>query len=364
MIFYLTENYYNLPNKDWLLKYGYSLVGFTSGSLIIIAFLLYLQFFIFLDSLTLYGVTDSHHASQWTAAAQMRIPRSEVAGVLLNEKIYIIGGYVMNNETNHPSKTDIVEIYDTKNNTWTFAAHLPLPMDHVAADSHNGKLYVVGGSTGSKNIKTNKLFIYDPSRDTWWEGKSMPTARSALTANFVDGILYAVGGQNSSNLPVSTNEAYDPSTDSWTARDPMPTARHHTASAVVDGKLYVIGGRITERLSTVPFQNLDNNQRYDPSTNTWSQLEPMPSKRSGLGAASINGNIYVFGGQAPMRVYDNNEKYNTKADEWILQSSMPTPRHGLASVADTIKNNIYVIGGGTNLTDSVSDSNEIFWPEK
>lgn len=346
------------------MKYGYSLVGLTWSSLIIIAFILYLQIFIFFSSSTLYGVTDNHHTSKWTTGSQMRIPRSEVAGVLLNENIYVIGGFKMNNESSYPSKTDIVEIYDTKNNTWTYAAQLPLRMDHVAADAHNGKLYVVGGSTGPQNIKTNKLFIYDPELNVWREGKSMPTPRAALTANFVDGILYAVGGQNSSNLPVSTNEAYDPSTDSWTARAPMPTARHHTASAVVDGKLYVIGGRITERLSTIPFQNLDNNQRYDPSTNTWSQLEPMPSKRSGLAAASINGNIFVFGGQAPIRVYDNNEKYNPKADGWTLQSPMPTPRHGLASVPDTIRNNIYVIGGGTNSTDSVSASNEIFWPEK
>jgi N-acetylneuraminic acid mutarotase len=345
------------------LNYGYLLVGSTSSSLIIIGFILY-SLFIFFSSLAVYAVTDTHDSSRWITGAEMRIPRSEVAGALLNENIYIIGGFKMNNETNYPSKTETVEIYDTKNNTWTYAAQLPLRMDHVAADSHNGKLYVVGGSTGSQNTKTNKLFIYDPGLNIWREGKSMPTARAALTANFVDGLMYAVGGQNSSNLPVSTNEAYDPSTDSWTTRASMPTARHHTASAVVDGELYVIGGRITERLSTVPFQNLDSNEKYDPRTNTWSQLEPMPSKRSGLGAASINGNIYAFGGQAPLRVYDNNEKYNPKADEWTLQSPMPTPRHGLASVPDTIKNNIYVIGGGTNSTDSVSATNEIFWPEK
>jgi N-acetylneuraminic acid mutarotase len=312
-----------------------------------------------------YGVADTQHtSSKWITASEMQIPRSEVAGVLLNENIYIIGGFKIDRENDGPSKTDNVEIYNTKNNVWTYAAPLPLSMDHVGADSYNGKLYVVGGSTGVENIKTNKLFIYDPATDEWREGKPMPTARAALTANFIDGVLYAIGGQDSSDLAVSTNEAYDPSTNNWTTRTPMPLATHHAASAVVDGKLYVIGGRITERSSTVSFSNVDDNQMYDPKTNSWSQLKPMPSKRSGLSGASVDGNIYVFGGQDPIKVYDNNEKYNPKSDEWTLLIPMPTPRHGLAAVSESIKNDIHVIGGGTESTDSVSARHEIFRPGK
>lgn len=342
------------------MKYDNSFIGLVLVGLFLTALFLYSQISVFLSSVSVLGETNTHMESNWSTGTEMQTPRSEVAGVLLKENIYIIGGFKLTHEEKDPTKTNTVEIYNTKNNTWIYATPLPQTMDHVAADQYNGKLYVVGGITGAQNNESNKLFIYDPVVDKWEERKSMPTARGALTANFIDGILYAVGGQNSSNFPISTNEAYDPSTDKWTIRTPMPTARHHAASAVVDGELYVIGGRSTERYSSLPFLNLNNNEKYDPKTDTWYQLEPMPSKRSGLGAASINGNIYVFGGQAPLRVYDNNEKYAPKIDEWTLQSPLPTPRHGLAAVPEGTKGNIYVIGGGTNSKDSVSASNEIF----
>ena len=122
----------------------------------------------------------------------------------------------------------------------------------------------------------------------------------------------------------------------------------------------MLWGRITDKNSSLPFLNLNSNEKYNPKTDTWYQLETMPSKRSGLSAASIDGNIYVFGGQAPLRVYDNNERYNPKIDGWTLQSPLPTPRHGLAAVPEAGNGNIYVIGGGTNSKDSVSASNEIF----
>ena len=72
----------------------------------------------------------------------------------------------------------------------------------------------------------------------------------------------------------------------------MPTARNHLSSAVVDGKLYAIGGR-----TSGPSGNLNANEAYDPSTNTWSTKAPMPTARGGLASVAINGNIYSFGGE-------------------------------------------------------------------
>jgi hypothetical protein len=38
------------------------------------------------------------------------------------------------------------------------------------------------------------------------------------------------------------NEAYDPITDSWQTLPPMPTARHGLVAGLVDGKMSLIGG--------------------------------------------------------------------------------------------------------------------------
>ena len=38
------------------------------------------------------------------------------------------------------------------------------------------------------------------------------------------------------------NEAYDPATDSWTTMAPMPTPRHGTGAAVVGNAIYITAG--------------------------------------------------------------------------------------------------------------------------
>jgi N-acetylneuraminic acid mutarotase len=296
-------------------------------------------------------------SSFWTLGTNMPTPRSELAGAVLDGKIYIVGGYAYN------EKKDIVEIYDPEIDKWSSASSLPEPLDHPAAAAYNGKLYVVGGSV-KNNVPSNKLFIYDPNNNKWNEGEPMPTARRALTANFIDGILYAVGGQGFLRDTLVTNEAYDPTTNTWKEKEPMPTPRHHSSSSVVDGKLYIIGGRQTK--GSPSYTNLNSNEMYDPKSDTWTtNLEPMPTKRSGLAAVSIKHEIYVLGGEERKgevgKTFRNNEKYDTKSDTWTIEPSLPTARHGLAALI--IDDKIYAIGGGPRfgaLRESFSGENEIF----
>ena len=132
-----------------------------------------------------------HTKSFWTIGSPIRTPRTEVSATAIEDSVYVIGGF---NAQGQP--TNIVEIYNTKNNTWKMAAPLPHPLHHSAATSFDGKVYVVGGFLDSQWTPSNRLFVYGPLKNQWHEGKQMPTARGALTANFVNGILYAVGGQS------------------------------------------------------------------------------------------------------------------------------------------------------------------------
>ena len=240
--------------------------------------------------------------NNWSSGTDIPTPRSESAYASLGTKIYVIGG----TGNTAPGNKKIVEAYDSSSNTWTTSiASLPVALNHPAADSYNGKIYVVGGYLDDR-IATNRLFIYDPSQNVWNEGASMPTARAALAAKFINGILYAVGGANSEFKKLSTNEA------------------------------------------------------YDPSTNTWSTKAPMPTARGGVASAAINGNIYSFGGEAPTLVFNTNEKYDTSTNTWSTEASLPTARHGLTGVA--LGSKIYVIGGGLEPTTSkpATGVNEIF----
>ena len=294
--------------------------------------------------------------SFWTKGDHMPTPRGEHGAAIVDDKIYVIGG------RERPGfKTDVVEVYDLKSKEWSTAAPLPVGLDHFGLAVNKGKLYVVGGTMSNDSL-SNKLQVYDPTVDKWEEAKAMPVPRTALVANFINGILYAIGGIDDAHNVLTTNLAYDPKNDTWTEKAPMPTARHHLTASVVDGKLYVIGGRLFGDGIDSPvdeaLSNFDDNEMYDPVTNTWTKLMQMPTKRSGLASTAVGYDIYVIGGQSVKGAFNTNEKYNTKNNTWTTEPPLPTPRLGLRAVADN--NTIYVLGGQGPTHGMINSVVEIF----
>jgi N-acetylneuraminic acid mutarotase len=301
--------------------------------------------------------------TSWTRGEDMPTPRVAASSIALNGKVYIMGGNDVENSefpiTENLGMTTTVEVYDPGKNSWTTASPLPEPLDHSAAAAYNDKIFVVGGFDEDRN-PSDKLFIYHSDNDIWEEGNSMPTPRGAATANFINGILYVVGGMKNTEGdddegPLQITEAYNPGNNNWiTDKAPMPTARHHLQSSVVDGKLYVLGGRISG-----PGTNVDANEMYDPHQDSWTTFRQMPLKNSGFATESMNGSIYVFGGEDNnYNAYNYAFQYSPKLDEWTTVSALPTPRMGLEAVS--IGKEIYVIGGKRGPYLAGSGTNEIF----
>ena len=64
--------------------------------------------------------SSSTAESFWNNGAPMPTPRTEIAAALLGDNIYVIGGF------DKPGRvTDIVEVYNLKNNSWTKVAPIP-----------------------------------------------------------------------------------------------------------------------------------------------------------------------------------------------------------------------------------------------
>ncbi len=60
------------------------------------------------------------------------------------------------------------------------------------------------------------------------------------------------------------------------------------------------------------YEGTDIIERYDPVLDKWvTDLEPIQSKRSGIAATSIDGSIYVLGGERRRGTFDNNERFNS-----------------------------------------------------
>ena len=279
----------------------------------------------------------------WTTLARVATPRSEVATVELDDKVYVFGGFGPGSTAN--------EVYDPTTDTWKKLAPIPTPVNHAGAVAVDGAIYLIGGF-GPRFQPVGTVWAYDPTTDAWARKADLPTIRGALAVAVFDGDIYAIGGRGP-DRDVGATEVYDPGTDTWTSRSAMPTARDHVAVSVVDGKIFVIGGRLGSFA-----RNLGANESYPPQTDSWRRLSPLPTVRSGIAGAAVNGRIYVFGGENVEGTFDDNERYDPLADTWETMPPMPTARHGLGSAA--IGNRIYVTAGGTTPGGSQSDLNEVF----
>jgi N-acetylneuraminic acid mutarotase len=120
----------------------------------------------------------------------------------------------------------------------------------------------------------------------------------------------------------------------------MPTGRSEFGAAVVNDQIYVMGGNITE---TAPL-NLVN--VYNPNLKTWSAVAPMPASRISLATVARDGKIYAIGGSATWAnpVGENSVfVYDPKSDHWTTSLPMPTARRGCRAVS--VDKLIYVLGG-------------------
>ena len=137
--------------------------------------------------------------------------------------------------------------------------------------------------------------------------------------------------------------------DSWTTKEPIPTARTGIGVAVVNGKIYAIGGANQEGFSATT-------EEYDPATNTWTFKAPMLTARSAFGIAVYQNKIYCIGGYADgFSATGVNEVYDPATNTWKTKSPMPTPRMNIQ--ANVVNGKIYVIGGNPNGT-----VNEVYDP--
>ena len=88
----------------------------------------------------------------------------------------------------------------------------------------------------------------------------------------------------------------------------------------------------------------------------------MPTKRSGVTSQVLNQKILVFGGESDKGTFTENEAYNPNTDIWETLKPMPVARHGVGSVY--YNNAILLRGGGPYPGGGGSNTHMIFFMEK
>jgi N-acetylneuraminic acid mutarotase len=202
----------------------------------------------------------------WETKASMPTPRADLCASVVDGKIYLIGGKEYWEVNSFYHELNVTEVYDTATDSWTTNASMPIPAFGYASEVINDKIYLIGGARQFQDqlgtftaIGANQ--VYDSKNDTWSSRASLPVVVSYSAACVTSGVtaprrIYVVGGFDQTNYSNATY-AYDFESDAWSSGALMPTARAYLGLAVVDDVLYAIGG----------FDGLNSlavNERYVP----------------------------------------------------------------------------------------------------
>ncbi|MGI0149495.1 MAG: PKD domain-containing protein, partial [Thermoplasmata archaeon] len=141
-------------------------------------------------------------------------------------------------------------------------------------------------------IDNNEWFFRQPVGGGAWEALASPanfTKYAALVA--VGPAIYLVGWKNfPSSAPILF--AYDPPMDEWEERAPPTQIRCNHGAVSLRGLLVAISGE------TCSGQNgfLPEVEAYDPRTDTWIDMPPIPTPRDEFASGVVGDCIYTAGG--------------------------------------------------------------------
>lgn len=281
--------------------------------------------------------------------ARLAIARRNHRAVLIDGKIYVLGGYnAVHFESNDAFEAS-VEVVDLKTRQVTRAPDMPVAKANFACATVLGKIYVIGGAVhrSPRIIHTNTTEVFDLATRQWHSGVPMPTPRMSMAVAVGNCVIVAGGFRG--GREVADVEAFFPDENGWRVLPKLlkPVSgsslafadhflllfsgseltayelrsRHsesfrlgyqaprEIATVVLNGRLYVIGGT-------------DGNRTTDDSMAAFFQAAPPPpsAPRREPGEQSAELDAVSFAETDSLRVELNRDKdYSARADIQVFE---------------------------------------------
>ena len=185
-------------------------------------------------------------------------------------------------------------------------------------------------------------------------------ARSSFGAIVYKDALYIAGGhmgREHTYPPESFSDQlqrYSFTTKNWETLAPRPVKAQGYALSRCGDYLYAFGGFAYSGAHRPGWQSLNFVDRYDPRSNQWQRLAPMPRARSSHAAIELNDKIYLVGGWNSTPKFDNDidghfhreiDVFDCASEKFVTSSlELPGPkRRAFTGIA--YKNRLLLIGG-------------------
>jgi hypothetical protein len=249
----------------------------------------------------------------WATLAALPVGSEGPTGICVGGKIYVAGGSMA---------LTTLFIYDIATNAWTTGAPVPRPVVMAHMGNHQGRIYLIGGDSDFQpaNGVSNAVNIYDIATNTWLaDGATMPTAAVSGGYAQIGTFVYVVGGWGvgSPGTNVNQTQRYDMATNTWTVGPVFTSARGDLVTAGTGTTLYAIGG---DNNAGGFFDLAATVERLDITgwpAGAWTANDPLPTARSGHKGGFCTraffpaaGEVWSTGGiAAPFPTFSNTNQY-------------------------------------------------------
>lgn len=259
--------------------------------------------------------------------------------------IYVVGG------RNRGLTVGVCERYDVVGDAWERAPTLVEPRgSHGACALGNGTIVVVGGGGVRSNLASMETLDVANGDEAWTLRDDVVRARHAMSAASTSGRAYVVGGWYNGSEAIGDTDIYDGASNSWSKGASLNVPRRlHGVAATENGAVFVFGGWARGQSNDDgDGGECDSAERYDPSSNTWSMIAPLPAPACAT-ACAIGDACYVFAwgseGQKPTAASSGGfYRYDPHTNAYESLGQLPLERwFGFAVAAH--EGVLYVIGG-------------------
>ena len=210
--------------------------------------------------------------AKWEMIAQG--PRLQgLAMVAHGGKLYRMGGFTAHNQEDQDhdlrSVADFVR-FDPQTKQWESLPPLPEPRSSHDAVVIQDKLYVVGGwkLNGEKEQQWHQTaWVADLSQESivWKQVPKPPFQRRALSLGHLDGKLYVIGGMQEKGGPTTRVDVFDPASETWSHGpsliDPLADAKRGKGMEGFGASAYTVGGQLVVSTYGGNVQVLDRDKK-------------------------------------------------------------------------------------------------------
>lgn len=298
---------------------------------------------------TLYNFAGYGASGAWTPIPMVNI--TDVVGIANNgsvytgKKIILWGGYHNGTTTPTSGYRNWGYVFDSTSNAWTTTNTTGAPAArsrHFMATMSGNRMLVFGGNANPPAggaVPYNDGAIYNPATDTWSSLFSTTGAPSAISLGNARFALDTISNRlytYSYYLSTPYLYFYNISSNTWTA---LSTVNAPNASAI--GNSVWMGSPVNKWMFWGGSDPTPSSAGaiYNPATNSWTTMTAPPAFVIPVAAPAMvwtGTDVIIYGGRLPgTDVFSNQAlRYNPVSNTWTQLATLnePSPRFGHATV--------------------------------